>query len=130
MAKLRETWDDRYDLINKPNLHYGVIAVGPTTPFIGPYNAGVDSGESVILVDTDGSVYTVNLPFANQKPGMSFFIKKTDISGAAVKIQPQAGNLIDGLASNSTIAAQYDCLHIVSDGGLNWWIIGEAGPSF
>lgn len=128
--QLRKTWDDRYDLINKPNLHYGVLAIGPTVGFASPFAAGVDSGEAVLLVDTDGSTYTINLPPAKTVPGKAFFIKKIDASGAAVKIQPEAGDLIEGAVSNSTIAAQYDCLQIVSDGTTNWWIIGEAGPSF
>jgi hypothetical protein len=123
--KLRETWDDRYGLLNHPYLHYGVVAVTAT-----PWNAGVDGGEAVILVDTGGFLFTVNLPPASANPGKAFIIKKTDAAAVAVKIQPQAGDTIDGAASNSTIAAQYDTLQVVSDGGTGWWIIGEAGPSF
>jgi hypothetical protein len=123
--ELRKTWDDRYGLINHPYLHYGVIAVSS-----GPFNAGVDSGDAVILVDTGGTTFTVNLPPANENPGKAFFIKKIDAAAASVKLQPQAGDVIDGAASNSTITQQFDCLQIVSDGTTNWWIIGEAGPSF
>lgn len=128
--KNRETWDDRYDLINKPNLHYGPLAIGPSTDFPSPFAAGVDAGECVLLVDTGGVTFTINLPPAKTVPGKAFFIKKIDASGAAVKIQPEAGDLIEDAVSNSQIAAQYDCLQIVSDGTTNWWIIGEAGPSF
>lgn len=125
--ELRKTWDDRYGLLNHPYLHYGVISL---TDVDTPFNAGVDSGEAVLLIDTGGSLFTVNLPPANKNPGKAFFIKKIDASGADVKIQPQAGDLIDGAASNQTISVQFDCLQIVSDGTTNWWIIGEAGPSF
>lgn len=126
--ELRKTWDDRYGLLNHPYLHYGVISVSS-----GPFNAGVDSGDAVILVDTGGVAFTVNLPLAAENPGKAFFIKKILPGGGdttVVKIQPQAGDTIDGAASNSSITLQFDCLQIVSDGANGWWIIGEAGPSF
>jgi hypothetical protein len=123
--KNRETWDDRYGLLNHPYLHYGVV----TSPG-GSFNAGVDDGAAVILVDTGGAAFTVNLPPANLNPGKAFFVKKINAGAGAVKLQPQAGDTIETLASLSTITAQFDCLQIVSDGGTGWWVIGEAGPSF
>jgi hypothetical protein len=123
--KNRETWDDRYGLLNHPYLHYGVVSVTS-----GPYNAGVDGPECVILVDTGGVNFTVNLPPASTNPGKAFYVKKINALGGFVKLQASAGDTVDGAVSNSTITAQFDALLVVSDGGTGWWIIGEAGPSF
>lgn len=120
----RETWDDRYPLLNALYLHYGVVTITMT-----PFNAGVDSPDAVILVNV-GAATTINLPLASTHKGKAYYIKKIFAAGGAVTIQPQPGDTIDDAVSNSTIVAQYDALLIVSDGSTGWWIIGEAGPSF
>lgn len=122
--KDRETWDDRYGLLNHAWLHYGVITITAS-----PFNASVDSGDAVLLVNT-GAATIINLPPASENKGKAFYIKKIFAAGGAVTITPTLGDTIDDAASNATIVAQYDALLIVSDGGTGWWIIGEAGPSF
>jgi hypothetical protein len=72
----------------------------------------------------------VNLPLASDNKGKAFYVKKVDAApGSTVKIIAAAGDLIDGGATK-TLSMQYDALLVVSDGTTNWWIIGEAGPSF
>jgi hypothetical protein len=122
--KNNETWDDRYPILNAPYLHYGLVTV--TTS---PWNAGVDGAEAVILMNV-GAASVVDLPLASENKGKAYYVKKIDAAAGAVTIQAQVGDTIDGAASNNSIAAQYDCLLVVSDGGNGWWIIGEAGPSF
>lgn len=116
--KDRETWDDRYDLINHPYLHYGISV--PTVPF----TPSVDSGACVILTAT-----TVNLPPAGDNKGKAFYIKNTGVG--AVTINAAAGDLIDG-ATFQTLADQYDVMLLISDGRpgdsatTNWWILSSS----
>lgn len=122
--KDKETWDDRYGLLNHAWLHYGVITI-----MASPFNASVDSGDAALLVNT-GAATIINLPLASENKGKAFYIKKIFAAAGAVTITPQLGDTIDGAATNATITAQYDCLLVVSDGGTGWWILAEAGPSF
>jgi hypothetical protein len=107
-----ETWDDRYNLINHPYLHYGVIAVNAA------FAAGEDSGDSVILAT--GAI-TITLPPANENRGKAFYIKNVGAAGATT-IAPSVGDLIDGAVSQS-LPDQYDAMLVVSDGVTDWWIL-------
>lgn len=115
--KDKETWDDRYDLMNKPYLRYGVVTTTAN------WTAGVDGPEAVILFNAAGG--TVTLPLAANKRHAAFYIKKI-AGGAALTIARSGADLIDGAVSQS-LAAQYDAMLVVSDGGTNWFIIG-IGP--
>lgn len=108
--KDRETWDDRYDLMNKPYLHYGVVTA--TANFL----AGVESPASVILVN---GLVTVTLPAAAENKGKAFWVK--NIGAFAVTIVPTALDTIDGAVSQS-LPDQYDVMHFVSD-GANWFVL-------
>lgn len=118
--KDKETWDDRYNLINHAYLRYGVIIV------TGNFAAGVDGPEAVILFNAAGG--TVTLPLAADKRHAAYYIKKVH-TGAALTVARSGADLIDG-ATSLSIPAQYDGVLLVSDGISNWYIIGEAGPSF
>lgn len=112
--KNHETWDDRYGLINAPGLHFGVVSTNVA------FDAGVDSGRAVILVD--GAV-TVTLPLAADSKGKAFWVKKID-AGAATVLQAAAGDLIDGAATQN-LNNQFDAMLVVSDGTTNWWILAH-----
>ena len=109
--KDQETWDDRYDLMNKAYLHYGVVTVTAN------YAAGVESPACVILVNAP---VTVTLPLAAQSKGKVFWIK--NISAFAVTIAPTGTDLIDGANVNQSLPDQFDVMCLVSD-GTAWWIL-------
>lgn len=74
----------------------------------------------IALVDTTSGSVTLTLQAAKTNPGQVHYIKKTDATANTVTIVPQAGETIDGAASQ-TLVAQYDALIVVSD-GENWYL--------
>ena len=101
----------RFGLINQMWLHYGVVSTGIA------FAAGVDSANAVIVTT---AAVTVTLPLAADFPGKSFYIKN-DFAGATT-IARSGADLIDGATSKS-LPNQFDCMHVVSDGVSNWWIL-------
>jgi hypothetical protein len=116
--KDRETWDDRYSLINHPYLHYGVVTTGVN------FTAGVDSADAVILAT---AAITVTLPDATTKKGKAYYIKNANVVGN-VTVGRTGGQMIDGLAANRALA-QNEAALFVSD-GANWWILATYAVSF
>ena len=112
--KNRETWDDRYGLLNHPYMHYGVVSVNAA------FTAGINSGAAVILAT---GIVTVTLPPAAEHPGAAFWIKNVGAFGATT-IDTTGGDKIDG-ALTQTLADQYDAIHVVSD-GTDWWILSSS----
>lgn len=115
--KNNETWDDRYDLMNKSYLRYGVVIIDAA-----PFNAGVDSADAVILVSTPGGA--INLPLAASKPHAAFYIKKV-AAGVAADIFRAGADLIDGQTILS-LPTQYDAVLLVSDGLTNWYVLSKS----
>lgn len=113
----KETWDDRYDLMNKPYLRYGVIIIDAA-----PFNIGVDSPDAVILVSTPGGA--LNLPLAASKPHAAYYIKKV-AAGASADINRSGADLIDGQTILS-LPTQYDAVLLVSDGLTNWYVLSKS----
>jgi len=74
--------------------------------------------DNVILMNIASS--TVTLPTTGLAVGKEYTIKKTN-SGAGTITVTSAGN-IDGLASNTSITAQYQSLTVVWDGSTYWII--------
>lgn len=116
----KETWDDRFDLMNKPYLRYGVIIVDAA-----PFNIGVDSADAVILVSTPGG--QLNLPLAASKPHAAYYIKKV-AAGASADISRSGADLIDGQALLS-LPLQYDAVLLVSDGLTNWYVLAKSSAA-
>jgi hypothetical protein len=116
--KDRETWDDRYDLIGHPYLHYGVATTNVN------FAAGVDSADAVILAT---AAITVTLPDATAKKGKAYYIKNANVAGN-VTVARTGGQTIDGAAANRTLAQNTAAL-FVSD-GANWWIAAFYGAAF
>jgi len=109
--KNRETWDDRYGLLNHKYLHYGVVTPGVN------WTAGVSGAECVIL-GTAG--ITMTLPDAAVFRHAAFYVKNTGIPN--LTIATTAGQLIDGAAP--TPLATNDSALFVSD-GFGWWILAH-----
>jgi hypothetical protein len=115
--KDRETWDDRYPILNHPYLHYGVVATAVN------FSAGVDSGDAVILATT--VPLTVTLPLAAENVGQAFYIKKaTAAAGNLTIARAAAAETIDGAMADAIISTAQAAILIVSD-GTGWWIIGD-----
>lgn len=88
----------------------------------GPITAAKDP---VILATTGAGALAILLPFTNVQLAKAYMIKKLDAGVGTVDITPQAGDLIEG-APVYQLAAQYEAIIIVSDGGVpigNWWIM-------
>lgn len=109
----QKTWDDRYNLINHPYLHYGTVTTNVSI------TAGEDNAAAVILAN--GAI-TITLPFAAENKGRAFYIK--NIGVGVVTITPQAGDSIDG--GGQSLPDQYDVMLVVSDGTTNWWILSSS----
>jgi len=119
-VKNNETWDDRFDLMNKAYLRYGVIIVDAA-----PFNIGVDSADAVILVSTPGGA--LNLPLAASKPHAAYYIKKV-AAGADAEIFRAGADLIDG-ATMIALPLQYDAVLLVSDGLTNWYVLSKSSAA-
>jgi len=77
--------------------------------------------DEVLLCDASGSQMTISIPAADAVPGKFYYIKKIDSSNNAIIIDPDGTETLDDQETIS-IAVQYECLKIVSD-GTEWWII-------
>lgn len=86
----------------------------------GQYAMADGAGNVIYFCDTTGGPVTVTLPSAAASAGTMFKVKRTTGGANALNIVATTGN-IDGTATVS-IATQYTCLQIVSDGD-NWWIV-------
>jgi hypothetical protein len=82
------------------------------------YTATVN--DHVILCDASGGAWTLSLPTASPS-GQQFHIKKIDSSTNAVTVDGNGSQTIDG-STTALLSAQYDAIHIVSDGS-NWYIL-------
>jgi len=74
-----------------------------------------------IIADASGGNITVTLPNPATVSGQVFTTKKIDNTGFTVTVVSNAGELIDGEASQ-VISAQYVALSVISNGVL-WYII-------
>lgn len=116
--KLDETWDDRYQLINAPYLHYGVVTTAVN------FTAGVDSAAAVILAT---AAITVTLPDATTRKGKAYWIKNANVLGN-VTVATIGGQPIDGTVANRTLGQNAGAL-FVSD-GTGWRILGTYAGAF
>ena len=115
MTRPRESYDDRYPLLNHPYLHYGQRTVSTA------FTAITDGPEAVLLVDT--TPLTITLPLAADSKGYAVYVKKTNVAGSNVTVAATVPDLIDG-AATQTISAQFESMLFVSDGAA-WWILAH-----
>ncbi len=83
--------------------------------------------DRTILCDATGGAFTISLPAAADYQGKQFVIVKTDSSGNAITIDPNASETING-SSTASLASQFDALTVESDGS-NWLKVGDPAGS-
>lgn len=72
--------------------------------------------------DASGGAFTITLPPAIGLAGRPLILKKVDGSGNAITIAASGSDTIEGSATES-LAAQWDKLHLISNGVDTWEII-------
>ena len=102
--------DDNIEYLLKPR----IISVSST------YTA--TDLDFTILADASSGALTVTLPDAAVVEGKILAVKKTDSSGAAVTVDGNGSQTIDG--GTQGLASQYDSLLIQSDGS-NWHVLSD-----
>jgi hypothetical protein len=76
----------------------------------------------IILANTSGVGFTVNLPAASTCTGQSIIIKKVTGDMNVITIAPNGGDLIEGNAT-LLINLGFTSVTLVSDGSSNWYVI-------
>lgn len=101
------------------------VSTAATVSKTGTYTAA--AGDDVILCNSSGGTFAINLPTAVGISGKMYTVKKTDSSVIAVTIEPDGTETIDGV-TNTTINTQGETLRFISD-GANWQILERHIPS-
>jgi hypothetical protein len=103
--------------------HIGTSSIHFTRPSVVSKTTTYTAGdtEEIVLADATAGAFTVTLPTAASKSGFIYTVKKTDSSAAAVTIDGDGAETIDGDASVD-LASQDKVISVVSDGS-NWWIV-------
>ena len=81
----------------------------------------LDTTYDVVLCNCAGGAITLNLPAVATSAGFGYTIKKIDSSANTVTIDGNAGELIDGVITQ-TINYQWTAIQIVCDGAA-WYIV-------
>ena len=92
-----------------------------------PYTSDDDSqfwladshGNRICLADTSGGDVTITLPDPKDAMGLCYKVKRLTAGVNSLTITSESGNVED--TTTLSIAVQYTCLQLVSDGD-NWWI--------
>jgi len=101
---------------------YSQLSGAPVFPVVGKSaNYGASATDCFIFADATGGDFTITLPDPTTVTGQIFTIKKIDNTGFTVTVVSNAGELIDGEASQ-VISAQYVSLSVISNGVL-WYIV-------
>lgn len=82
----------------------------------------LNSGHGTVRVDATVGGLTIDLPPAASVPNKVYTIIKVDVSGNAVTIDADGGELING-ATTFPLAAQFDKV-VIQSNGTSWDIIG------
>jgi len=115
------------DIALTPN---GVGQVQLTAPTYGQITAGADGAATLTIamvgLYTIGNTVgrTLTLPAAATSAGAWYTIKKTSADAAAVTVDGNADELIDGAATFAEIDAQYDVATFVCD-GTGWHVVSK-----
>ena len=78
-------------------------------------------GGTVILADSTGGAFSVNLPAAADNLDRVIVVKRMNAGANTITIDPNGSETIDGVATHP-LTTQYDTIMIISDGS-NWSII-------
>ncbi len=91
----------------------------PLTTKTADYTAA--ENDHTILVNANSAAVTITLPPAADVSGQTLVIKKIDVSGNAVTIEPDGSEQIEG-GSNFTLTASGDSVLIQSN-GTAWYVL-------
>lgn len=100
------------NLIASGNLTTGIVAKTAN------YTATANDGS--IEVDATSGAVTITLPAVSGAAGRIYTIKKTDASGNAVTVDPNASETIDG-ATTASLASQYSTITIQANAAGTAW---------
>lgn len=87
----------------------------------------LSANDDLILCDSSGGAFTLTLPAAASNSGKVYYFKKTTDDVAAVTIDGNGSETIDG-STTTTINTYFEMLTIASD-GTNWSILNRTSPS-
>ena len=91
-----------------------------TDPESGLYCIEDSMGNVLVIGDTSGGNVLHTIPSAAAAINVTYHVKRTTGGANTLKVTSSSGN-IDGTAT-VTIATQYTCLQLRSD-GADWWIV-------
>lgn len=112
--------------VNDPAPSAQLDVEGPIATNIASISGGPTALTAAVTVcDATGATFTVNLPAAANATGCRFSIKRTNAGANTVVVDGNGAETIDG-AATKTLASQYACIEVVSDGS-NWHILALMG---
>ena len=76
----------------------------------------------LVLGDATTAAFAITLPAVSAISGKEYICKKVDAGANAITVTAAAGDSIDA-AATKVLAAEFDSVHIISDGVLNWEIV-------
>jgi len=99
----------------------GALSVDEPASF--PYSVTTGDDSKVLVIPTDSSAQTINLPAASN--AMTVYIKDKSANAQTnnITIAPDGSDTIDGLNSNYIINANAGMVGLISDGTSAWYII-------
>lgn len=87
----------------------------------------VTTDDDIVLADSTGGTFQLDLPAAASAAGKQLTITKIDANFTVITIDANSSETING-AANTTLNSQYESVQIVSDGS-NWIIAQRRIPS-
>ena len=90
-----------------------------TDPQDGQYWLADSAGNNICFADTSSGNVSITLPSAGPSLGLCYKVKRLTGGVNSLTITANSGNVED--TTTLTIAVQYVCLQLVSD-GTDWWI--------
>ncbi len=83
-----------------------------------------------VFASASSAAFTVTLPAAAVADGRIVLIKKTDSSANLVTVAAASGDTIEGKPTK-VLSKQYDSLELISNGGHEWYLVGNSiGDAF
>ena len=84
-----------------------------------------NADDSMVLVDTTLSIYTLRLPLAASCPGREITIVQSAAAPNFLTVATSGGDLLAGIFTNPIPAVIGDLVSLTSDGGTLWFVTGE-----
>ncbi|MFA5350286.1 MAG: hypothetical protein WC357_03010, partial [Candidatus Omnitrophota bacterium] len=115
------------DITITPN---GTGLINLTAPTYGQITSGADGDAALtqamcgLYTCPNTVARTLTLPAVADNAGLWYTIKKTHAAAAAITIEGNGAETIDGAANNAECDAQYDAITVVCD-GTEWHIVSK-----